>query len=78
MLATQTAITMANTKDTAPVEQLLKDGKVTLTADSRENIYKQSDELVAAIPDGTQWTRTPVEYDGKSTFAQTYIIIKEK
>lgn len=69
---------MANTKEIATIDQLLKDGKVTLTADSRENIYKQGDELVAAIPDGTQWTRTIVEFDGKGVFAQTYIILKEK
>lgn len=58
------------------VEILLQDGEVTITAESRKDIYRQADELVAQIPDGVQWTRPAVQYDSESgIFSQTYYII---
>ena len=61
-----------------PIETLLEDGEVTITAESREDIYRQADELVAQIPEGVEWTRPAVEYDGETgIFSQTYYIIKK-
>lgn len=58
------------------IEKLLADGSLTLTANSREEIYEQAEALVAAIPDGTKWTRNIVEHDA-GNFKQTYYIIKD-
>ena len=58
------------------IDKLLADGTLTLTADSREKIYEQSNTLVAAIPNGTKWTRGIVEHNA-GIFKQTYFIIKD-
>lgn len=58
------------------IERLKADGQLTITADSRQEIYEQAEALVAAIPQGVEWTRTIVEHqDGR--FSQTYFIIKK-
>ena len=36
------------------VEKLLADGSLTLTAESRADIYVQGEALIAALPDGTK------------------------
>jgi hypothetical protein len=58
------------------VEELLANGQLTLTAASREDIYKEAEALVAAIPAGTKWTRNIVEFC-EGTFKQDYFIIKD-
>ena len=58
------------------IEKLLADGTLTLTANSREDIYKQAEALVASIPKGTKWTRNIVEHNA-GNFKQTYYIIKD-
>ena len=58
------------------IEKLLAEGTLTLTAQSREDIYEQAEALVAVIPDGTKWTRNIVEHDA-GNFKQTYYIIKD-
>jgi hypothetical protein len=58
------------------IEKLLAEGKLTLTADSREEIYEQAEALVAAIPGDTKWTRSFVEHNA-GNFTQTYFIIKD-
>lgn len=57
------------------IEQLLADGTLTLTGQSRADVYEQAEALVESIPEGTKWTRNIVEFDGE-TFTQTYFIIK--
>lgn len=54
------------------VEELLTKGKIVLTANSREEIYKQASELVAALPKETKWDRACVMFDGDKTFTQTF------
>lgn len=58
------------------IEKLLAEGTMTLTANSREEIYEQAEALVAAIPGDTKWTRTIVEHNA-GIFKQTYSIIKD-
>ena len=58
------------------IEKLLAEGELTLTANSREEIYEQAEALVAAIPGDTKWTRTIVEHNA-GIFKQTYSIIKD-
>lgn len=58
------------------IDRLIADGTLTLTANSRDEIYEQADELVASIPDGTKWTRNIVEHNA-GIFTQTYFIIKD-
>lgn len=58
------------------IDKLLADGTLTLTGNSREEIYEQAEALVAAIPDGTKWNRTFVEHNA-GNFKQTYFIIKD-
>lgn len=58
------------------IEKLLAEGTMTLTANSREEIYEQAEALVAAIPGDTKWTRTIVEHNA-GIFTQTYFIIKD-
>lgn len=61
-----------------PLDTLLKEGKVTLTGKSREEIYVKSKELVDSMPEGTKWTRPAVEYDPETgIFSQKYTIIKK-
>ena len=59
------------------IDELLQNGTLTLSANSREEIYAKSEELVAAIPDGVQWSRSIVFFDGQKTFTQSYSIIKK-
>ena len=58
------------------IEKLLAEGTLTLTAESRADIYEQAEALVAAIPANTKWTRNIVEYNA-GIFTQTYNIIKD-
>jgi hypothetical protein len=58
------------------IEKLLAEGTMTLTANSREEIYEQAEALVAAIPGDTKWTRNIVEHNA-GIFTQTYFIIKD-
>jgi hypothetical protein len=58
------------------IEKLLAEGTMTLTANSREEIYEQAEALVAAIPGDTTWTRNIVEHNA-GIFTQTYFIIKD-
>jgi ribosome maturation protein Sdo1 len=58
------------------IEKLLAEGTMTLTANSREEIYEQAEALVATIPGDTKWTRTIVEHNA-GIFKQTYSIIKD-
>jgi hypothetical protein len=58
------------------IEKLLAEGTMTLTANSREEIYEQAEALVAAIPGDTKWTRNSVEHNA-GIFTQTYFIIKD-
>lgn len=58
------------------IEKLLAEGTLTLTAESRADIYEKAEALVAAIPAGTKWTRNIVEYNA-GIFTQTYNIIKD-
>ena len=62
----------------AAIDELLKNGTLTLTAESRKDIYKMSDDLLKAMPQGTKWTRTIVMFDGIGTFTQTYSLIKNE
>lgn len=52
---------MLNDK-TPTTEDLLKNGSVTLTAKTRQDIYDQSQTLVDSLPEGTRWTRTICQY----------------
>ena len=65
-----------NESDKKAIDQLMADGTLTLTASSRAEIYEQAEALVAAIPDGTKWTRNIVEHEA-GNFKQTYFIIKD-
>lgn len=57
---------------TITIEELLEKGNVTLTAKTRQDIYDQSATLVDALPEGTKWTRTIVEYvPESSSYVQT-------
>lgn len=58
------------------IDRLIADGTLTLTANSREEIYEQAEELVASIPKGTRWTRNIVEHNA-GIFTQTYSLIKD-
>ena len=70
--------TKKSSNEQSPVEQLLKDGTLTLHSDvGRKDIYEQASKLVEAIPAGTKWTRTIVEFNA-GHFSQTYTIIKDK
>lgn len=65
-------------EEATPIDKLLKEGEVTLTANSREAIYAQSKEFVDTIPEGTTWTRPAVEYDpATGLFSQKYNIVKK-
>ena len=57
------------------IDELLENGTTTLTADSREAIYKDADELVGLIPEDVKWTRSVVEHCN-GTFTQKYSLIK--
>jgi hypothetical protein len=71
-------MTKTTEKTNPGAEELLAQGTTTLSATSREEIYKQADELLAALPLGTKWTRTIVEHDPwAGTFTQTYSILKD-
>ena len=60
------------------IDELLKNGTVTLSAESRDALYEQSATLVGLIPQGTKWTRSIVDHDVECTvFSQTYSIIKD-
>lgn len=64
--------------DGKPLDVLLREGELTLTAKSREEIYAKSKELVDSMPEGTKWTRPAVEYDPETgIFSQKYTIIKK-
>lgn len=64
--------------DGKPLDVLLREGELTLTAHSREEIYAKSKELVDSMPEGTKWTRPAVEYDPETgIFSQKYTIIKK-
>lgn len=67
-----------NDKATNPkADQLLKDGTLTLTGESRQAVTEAGVALVADIPLGTTWTRGIIsEADG--VFSQTYSLIKTK
>ena len=52
------------------VEELLKNGSVTIMANSRNEVYKLSSELIASLPKGTKWDRSCVMFDGDKTFTQ--------
>ena len=68
---------MLNDK-TPTVEDLLKNGSVTLTAKSREEIYSQCQTLVDSLPEGTKWTRTICQYHPDTfSFEQTVTINKK-
>ena len=67
------------TKQPDFVKELLEKGSVTLTAESRDDIYQMGDDLLMAIPQGTKWTRGIVEHDVECTvFTQTYSLIKNE
>lgn len=67
-----------NDKSQTAADQLILEGTLTLSSTSREEIYKQAEELIANIPLGTKWTRTIVEHDPwAGTFTQTYSLIKD-
>jgi hypothetical protein len=67
---------MGKKNDKSLSEKLIADGTLTLTADSREAIYKDGETVVAGLPPGTKWTRSIVCFDGYSVFNQTYQILK--
>ena len=56
------------------IDELLENGTTTLTANSREAIYKDADELVGLIPEDVKWTRSAVEHCN-GTFTQKYSLI---
>ena len=57
--------------------ELLENGKLTLIADSRPDIDKQGEDLVASLPTGTKWTCNVARLDPETNkFNQTYFIIK--
>lgn len=65
--------------DGKPLDVLLREGELTLTANSREDIYAKSKELVDSMPEGTKWTRQAVTFNPETgIFSQTYTIIKKK
>ena len=58
-----------------PLDELLKKGEITLTADRKQALFEQADALTASIPEGTAWARSMFECkDG--VFTQHYMIIK--
>lgn len=61
----------------AALAELLTDGSTTLTADSRQALYKEAETLVGMIPKDVKWTRTIVIHDG-TTFTQIYQILKQE
>lgn len=59
------------------LEQLLKDGNITLTGKSRADIYKQAADLLDVLPIDATWDRSIVNYDPTSeTFTQVLTIKK--
>ena len=61
----------------ALADELIAKGTVTLSAKSREDLYKQAESLTASLKD-VKWTRTIVQYDPDSfLFTQTYTITKK-
>lgn len=59
------------------LEQLLKDGNITLTGKSRADIYKQAADLLDVLPIDATWDRGIVNYDPASeTFTQVLTIKK--
>ena len=65
-------------RDMVRRQNLADQFQIASAATSREEIYKQADELLAALPLGTKWTRTIVEHDPwAGTFTQTYSILKD-
>lgn len=63
---------------TGLVETLMQEGEITLTAESRADIYAQSEEVVAGIPEGTEWIRNAVEYDPETGVFSQKIILKQE
>lgn len=61
-----------------PLDTLLKEGELTITAKSREDIYAKSKELVDSMTEGTKWTRQAVTFNPETgIFSQKYTIIKK-
>lgn len=59
-------------------DDLLKNGSVTLTSKSREDIYRQSASIVDSLPENVKWTRTLCQYHPDTfSYEQTITIIKQ-
>ena len=58
------------------LNELLDTGTTTIEAESRVEVYKLSADLVAEIPDNTQWERSCVMHS-RGRFSQTYKLIKD-
>lgn len=69
---------MAKSKEQTASELLLKNGTVTLTAKTREDLYEQAQSLTDSLPKDTKWTRTMYEFNAESLdYVQTISIIKK-
>jgi len=66
---------MSKQNDNPQLQQLIADGQTVIEGTSREEVYQKAEELVAAIPEGTKWTRSIVEHN-QGHFSQTYSLIK--
>lgn len=62
-----------NTKNIA--QDLIKDGNITISAASRQELYQAACQLVTDIPADVNWMRGCVIYDN-GAFHQTYSINK--
>lgn len=58
-------------------DELLLNGTLTLTAESRQEIYDQGKALVEGLPVSIKWTRSIVTHDNNGHFEQTYSILKD-
>ena len=67
---------VSNEAITTALDELLESGSVTLTADTRKDVYVLSEALSAAIPADVKWTRNVVFFDGRQ-FTQMFSIIKK-
>lgn len=74
---TKESSTLNKTQAESAAEELLKNGSVTLTAKTRQDIYDQSTTLVNSLPEGTKWSRTICTYHPDTfSYEQKITIIK--
>jgi len=61
------------------LDELLKNGSVTLKAKSRQELYDHAQSLTDSLPKETKWTRTIAQFKPETfEFVQTITIINKK